>query len=287
MPVGATKLTWGGNDKGSSDWFDAALSSAGGTAPVRYDDADGAPIEDIAALAPDLILATNSGITKEDYDKLVKIAPVVAYPEGPWITPWRTSLETIGTAVGRPEKAAEVAAATEQLITDTTAANANLKGTSTALPAIARIVADLPRDARGAAYLEVPTAEDELPLTPPEGLAVRWISRADRPHGEALQRAVRRHVALPPLDASPAPSASEPASSMDVEIWETPTFSAYGESLEEATVPHTDHQGMYAWVAGESSIVKAVRRALVGELGLDRRQLAFMGYWRQGVAMRS
>lgn len=130
VPVGATKLTWGGNDKGSSDWFDAALSSAGGTAPVRYDDADGAPIEDIAALAPDLILATNSGITKEDYDKLVKIAPVVAYPEGPWITPWRTSLETIGTAVGRPEKAAEVAAATEQLITDTTAANANLKGTS-------------------------------------------------------------------------------------------------------------------------------------------------------------
>lgn len=130
-------------------------------------------------------------------------------------------------------------------------------------------------------------AEDELPLTPPEGLAVRWISRADRPHGEALQRAVRRHVALPPLDASPAPSASEPASSMDVEIWETPTFSAYGESLEEATVPHTDHQGMYAWVAGESSIVKVVRRALVGELGLDRRQVAFMGYWRQGVAMRS
>ena len=162
-----------------------------------------------------------------------------------------------------------------------------LVGDETALPAIARIVADLPRDARGAAYLEVPTAEDELPLTPPEGLAVRWISRADRPHGEALQRAVRRHVALPPLDASPAPSASEPACSMDVEIWETPTFSAYGESLEEATVPHTDHQGMYAWVAGESSIVKVVRRALVGELGLDRRQVAFMGYWRQGVAMRS
>ncbi len=130
VPVGATKLTWGGNDKGSSGWFDAALASAGGTAPVRYDDADGAPIEDIAALAPDLILATNSGITKEDYDKLVKIAPVVAYPEGPWITPWRTSLETIGTAVGRQEKATEVAAATERLITDTTAANANLKGTS-------------------------------------------------------------------------------------------------------------------------------------------------------------
>ena len=31
-------------------------------------------------------------------------------------------------------------------------------------------------------------------------------------------------------------------------------------------------------------MVTALRRALVGELGLDRRQVAFMGYWRRGVA---
>ncbi|ABL83908.1 MULTISPECIES: siderophore-interacting protein [unclassified Nocardioides] len=31
----------------------------------------------------------------------------------------------------------------------------------------------------------------------------------------------------------------------------------------------------------------ALRRALVTDLGLDRRQVAFMGYWRRGVAMRS
>ena len=53
-------------------------------APVRYDDADGAPIEEVARLTPDVILATNSGITKEEYTKLSKIAPVVAYPEAPW-----------------------------------------------------------------------------------------------------------------------------------------------------------------------------------------------------------
>src|SRR6476469_5702019 len=62
VPVGATAITWGGNDGQSTDWFDAAVADAGAEAPVRYDDADGAPIDEIAELAPDLILATNSGI---------------------------------------------------------------------------------------------------------------------------------------------------------------------------------------------------------------------------------
>src|SRR5918997_3324403 len=93
VPVGATKITWGGNDAGSTDWFDAAVEEAGSKPPVRYDDADGAPIDEVAELAPDLILATNSGITEAEYDKLSKIAPVVAYPDAPWTTRWQTSLE--------------------------------------------------------------------------------------------------------------------------------------------------------------------------------------------------
>jgi hypothetical protein len=68
--------------------------------------------------------------TQEDYDKLVKIAPVVAYPEAPWITPWRTSLATVGKAVGRSDKAAELTAAVEQQMTAATTEHANLTGTS-------------------------------------------------------------------------------------------------------------------------------------------------------------
>ena len=45
--------------------------------------------------------------------------------------------------------------------------------------------------------------------------------------------------------------------------------------------------GTYAWIAGESRVVTGLRRHLVKELGFDRRQVAFMGYWRRGVAMRS
>ncbi|RIQ30267.1 siderophore-interacting protein [Jiangella rhizosphaerae] len=36
----------------------------------------------------------------------------------------------------------------------------------------------------------------------------------------------------------------------------------------------------FAWVAGEASAVREVRRHLVGERGIDRRAVAFSGYWR-------
>ena len=116
VPVAATKLTWGGNEQGSSDWFDAEVEELGAEAPVRYDDADGAPVEDVAEAQPDLILATNSGITEAEYKKLSKIAPVVAYPDAPWVTPWQDSLAMAGEALGRTELAADVTAETEAAI---------------------------------------------------------------------------------------------------------------------------------------------------------------------------
>ncbi|MEE4546229.1 siderophore-interacting protein [Streptomyces sp. V4-01] len=39
----------------------------------------------------------------------------------------------------------------------------------------------------------------------------------------------------------------------------------------------------YAWLAGEASSVRALRRSLVGGHGLDRRRVAFTGYWRRGT----
>ena len=130
VPVAATKLTWGGNDRGSSDWFDAALEETGAEAPTRYDDSDGVPIEEVAASKPDVILATNSGITEQEYAKLSKIAPVVAYPEAPWTTPWQTSLDMVGQALGRTELAGEVKADTEEVIEEARADHPELDGAS-------------------------------------------------------------------------------------------------------------------------------------------------------------
>ncbi|GAB2599157.1 siderophore-interacting protein [Streptomyces capparidis] len=41
---------------------------------------------------------------------------------------------------------------------------------------------------------------------------------------------------------------------------------------------------VFAWVAGEASAVRAVRRHLVNERGIDKRDVAFTGYWRLHLA---
>ena len=115
-PVGAVKITWGGNAQGSTPWYDAKLTEVGASPPTRYSDADGAPVEEIAKLAPDLILATNSGITKDEYTKLSKIAPVVAYPDAAWGTAWQTSLDLVAKALGRTSQAATIKQETEASI---------------------------------------------------------------------------------------------------------------------------------------------------------------------------
>ncbi|MGW7427417.1 siderophore-interacting protein [Streptomyces sp. NPDC054813] len=39
----------------------------------------------------------------------------------------------------------------------------------------------------------------------------------------------------------------------------------------------------YVWIAGESGRVRELRRHFVGERGVDRRRVTFVGYWRQGL----
>ena len=51
--------------------------------------------------------------------------------------------------------------------------------------------------------------------------------------------------------------------------------------------PEAPHRGFYAWIAGEAAAVKALRRAVVTDRGVDRSQVAFMGYWRLGQAERA
>ncbi|WP_392543895.1 iron-siderophore ABC transporter substrate-binding protein [Oryzobacter telluris] len=133
-PVGAPKITWGGNAKGSTDWFDAQLTKIGATDGdvTRYDDSAGIPFDAIAATRPDLILGLSSGVSKEEYDKLSKIAPVVAYTKAPWGTPWQDQLATIGTALGKDAEAARLKADTEKTIADALAAHPEVKGKSAA-----------------------------------------------------------------------------------------------------------------------------------------------------------
>lgn len=74
-----------------------------------------------------------------------------------------------------------------------------LAGDETALPAIARILEDMPRDAVGAAFIEVGGQADEIPLSDPPGVALRWLHRRGAPAGatDLLVSAVRT-AKIPP-----------------------------------------------------------------------------------------
>jgi NADPH-dependent ferric siderophore reductase len=166
-----------------------------------------------------------------------------------------------------------------------TASRMLLAGDETAVPAIRGVLRDLLADATGAAFVEVPTADDiQRDLTAPDGVEVTWIPRGDAPRGASLHAAV---IAWLTGSAEQVPQFGD--DEIDPDLWETPVYSSSGEEVAEATqVPvDTPHAGLYAWIAGESKIVTGLRRRLVNELGIDRRQVAFMGYWREGVAMRS
>jgi NADPH-dependent ferric siderophore reductase len=66
-----------------------------------------------------------------------------------------------------------------------------LAGDHTALPAIGFILENLPSDARGQAFIEVPSAADEVPLVKPRDLSVTWLHGSGRGGSPGLLDAVR------------------------------------------------------------------------------------------------
>ena len=161
-----------------------------------------------------------------------------------------------------------------------------LAGDETAAPAIARIIEELPGHAIGTAFIEVPCAEDRLGIVAPAGVDVRWLPREGAEHGTALIPEVLAHVGervLPPIVDDPDAEAL---------VWETPLYSSAeagtagdgGSEEPAATAP--DPHDEYFWIAGESGVVTTLRRHLVRDHGIARTQVAFMGYWRRGVAMK-
>ena len=124
----------------------------------------------------------------------------------------------------------------------------------------------------------MPYAADVQAVRHPVGVQVVWLPRDGAPLGSLLGAAVLEHLGAPSVE----PVADD---EVDPDLWETPTYSSSGEEVP-VEEPHF-LADCYAWIAGESKVVTTLRRALVNELGMARRQVAFMGYWRQGVAMRS
>ena len=133
VPVAIPFDGYAGDEEGVLPWVAEALDDMGEETPIVLPLGDEPAYEDIAAADPDLILATYSGITEEQYDLLSEIAPVVAYPDIPWATPWRELIETTGTALGKSDEATTVLDDIDASIADAAAAHPEFEGKTIAL----------------------------------------------------------------------------------------------------------------------------------------------------------
>lgn len=111
----------GGIDGGLHPWVAEHLEEQGWDEPELLSVSAGGepPLEEIATLAPDLILATEAGITEDQYELLTQIAPTVVHPGKPWATPWRDVVTISGEALCRSAEA-------EQVLTDLDALTAEV-----------------------------------------------------------------------------------------------------------------------------------------------------------------
>jgi len=130
VPVGFPTFRSEGLDLDVVPWVQEAINAAGVDQPVYLDNAASPPIEQIAALKPDLILAVYSGITEDEYKLLSQIAPVVAYPTTPWTASWQETITIVGEALGKADEGRAMVAELEQFIKDEAAKHPVLAGTS-------------------------------------------------------------------------------------------------------------------------------------------------------------
>lgn len=123
-----------------------------------------------------------------------------------------------------------------------------LVGDESALPAISAALAELAAQAPaavGRAIIEVGGPGDEWELTAPEGVEVTWLHRG--------------------ADHAPARSG----------------LAAAVEALGREEWPEGR---VHAFVHGEKTMVKRLRRHLTEDRGVDRRMLSLSAYWTHGTA---
>jgi iron complex transport system substrate-binding protein len=99
IPVAVTN--WFG-DQPFAVWPWAA-PKLNGAHPAVLNLDNGIPVDQIAGLKPDLIVAINAGLDSDTYQKLTAIAPTVAQSDGDaFFEPWKDQAAAVGQAVFQP-----------------------------------------------------------------------------------------------------------------------------------------------------------------------------------------
>ncbi|WP_305094837.1 ABC transporter substrate-binding protein [Prescottella sp. R16] len=102
-PVGMPKYTYGAEANGVMPWLQDQFDP---NATTLLDTTAATPVEAVAALTPDAVLAPYEGFDQAVYEQLSAVAPTVAYPDKAWQTTWQDQTTLIGQAMGKSDEAA-------------------------------------------------------------------------------------------------------------------------------------------------------------------------------------
>ncbi|MEH3089227.1 MAG: siderophore-interacting protein [Microbacterium arborescens] len=212
--------------------------------------------------------AVRRGAREVDIDM---VAHDVLGPASAWIAEARVGDEVCSSS-DRPRRTAVVSygidfvppAATDAIL---------LAGDETAAPAIAVILEQLPPEARGTVVLEVPTAADLGYLPSHPGFEIRAAARAGESERHAHLIAAVEETAARLAPGGVGADVEEIDVDTDI-LWEVPRTAKGGAALKRAP--------LYAWLAGEAGRDQGLATPPRRHGRVDRRAVAFMGYWRLG-----
>jgi NADPH-dependent ferric siderophore reductase len=121
-----------------------------------------------------------------------------------------------------------------------------LAGDETALPAIGRILDDLPANVKGEVLVEVDAPQDQQPLNISNQFRLRWLHRNGVPAG---------------------------------------TSGLIRQALDEVKWPQPDQGRQFVWIAGEAEEISIIRKHLRSHRKLTKEQLLAVAYWRRSDAI--
>ena len=130
-PVAVAEQVWTVGEDALLPWVEDAYDEAGVAKPTILDDPEAGasvPYEEFVEAKPDLIVAPYSGLTKEQYDVLSDIAPVVAYPDTAWTTPWDDTIRITAQSLGRSAAGDKVLADIDDFVADKAAEHPEFAG---------------------------------------------------------------------------------------------------------------------------------------------------------------
>lgn len=149
----------------------------------------------------------------------------------------------------------------------------------TAVPAAISVLGALPEGSSARLLLELPAGNEALgeavageveEARRAADVELVWLPRgADDVRGEPTLRALRDCLGLAPhaRDRDVEELRAERVGAEEI-VW----------GLSE------DPRGLYVYLAGEASVVRAARRVCVDEAGIAKSSVSFMGYWKAGRA---